>query len=84
MNAKKILRTDLQQMIFLGMIVAMKIILGQFSFGPTTVKVGLGFIGSVLLAYFLVQFGAQLVVESVTWSPLLFLAIKEASLLVLL
>ena len=52
MNAKKILRTDLQQMIFLGMIVAMKIILGQFSFGPTTVKVGLGFIGSVLLAYF--------------------------------
>ena len=52
MDTKKILRTDLQQMIFLGMIVAMKIILGQFSFGPTTVKVGLGFIGSVLLAYF--------------------------------
>lgn len=52
MNIKKILRTDLQRMIFLGMIVAMKIILGQFSFGPTTVKVGLGFLGSVLLAYF--------------------------------
>lgn len=52
MNIKKILRTNLQQMIFLGMIVAMKIILGQFSFGPTTVKVGLGFLGSVLLAYF--------------------------------
>ena len=52
MNAKKILRTDLQQMIFLGIIVAMKIILEQFSFGPATVKVGLGVIGSVLLGYF--------------------------------
>lgn len=52
MKAKDILRTDLQQMVFLGMIVAMKIILGQISFGPATVKIGLGFIGSVLLAYF--------------------------------
>ena len=52
MSVKKILRTNLQQMIFLGIVVAMKIILGQFSIGPTTVKVGLGFIGSVLLGYF--------------------------------
>lgn len=29
----------------------MKIILSQFSFGPVMVKVGLGFIGSVLLGY---------------------------------
>lgn len=52
MNAKNLLRTDLQQMIFLGIMVAIKIILEQFSIGPATVKVGLGFIGSVLLAYF--------------------------------
>lgn len=52
MNAKKLLRTDLQQMIFLGIIVAVKIILEQFSIGPATVKIGLGFIGSILLAYF--------------------------------
>ncbi|NRN93142.1 hypothetical protein IMAU30038_00562 [Lactobacillus helveticus] len=29
MNTRKILQTDLQQMVFLGMVVAMKIILGQ-------------------------------------------------------
>ena len=52
MNTKKLLKTDLQRLIFLGIIVAMKIILGQFSVGPATVKVGLGFIGSVLLGYF--------------------------------
>lgn len=52
MNTKKILQTDLQQMIFLGIMIAMKVILEQFSLGPATVKVGLGFIGSVLLAYF--------------------------------
>ena len=51
MNTKKILRTDLQQLVFLGIVVAMKIILSQFSFGPVMVKVGLGFIGSVLLGY---------------------------------
>ncbi|NRO36152.1 hypothetical protein IMAU30056_00371 [Lactobacillus helveticus] len=38
MNTRKILQTDLQQMVFLGMVVAMKIILGQISFGSTTVK----------------------------------------------
>src|SRR5699024_625325 len=51
MNTKKILRTDLQQLVFLGIVVAMKIILSQFSFGPVMVKVGLGCIGSVLLGY---------------------------------
>lgn len=51
MNTKKILRTDLQQLVFLGIVVAMKIILSQFSFGPVMVKVRLGFIGSVLLGY---------------------------------
>lgn len=66
MNVKKILRTNLQQMIFLGIVVAMKIILGQFSIGPTTVKVGLGFIGSVLLGYFLAQFGELLEAELAT------------------
>ncbi|NRO82523.1 Folate transporter FolT [Lactobacillus helveticus] len=51
MNIRKILQTDLQQMVFLGMVVAMKIILGQISFGSSIVKIGLGFVGSVLLGY---------------------------------
>ena len=50
MNTKKILRTDLQQLVFLGIVVAMKIILSQFSFGPVMVKVGLGFIGIIINA----------------------------------
>lgn len=51
MKTKKIYEIDLQQLVLLGIIVAMKIILEQISFGPATVKIGLGFIGSVLLAY---------------------------------
>lgn len=65
MNAKKVLQTDLQQLVFLGIVIAMKIILSQFSFGPVMVKVGLGFIGSVLLGYFLVLSGALSVGGSV-------------------
>lgn len=65
MNTKKILRTDLQQLVFLGIVVAMKIILSQFSFGPVMVKVGLGFIGSVLLGYLLVHSGEPLAAELV-------------------
>lgn len=48
---KKWLEIDLRNLVLLGLVVAMKIVLEQFSFGPATVKVGLGFIGSVLLAY---------------------------------
>lgn len=60
MNIRKILQTDLQQMVFLGMVVAMKIILGQISFGSTIVKIGLGFVGSVLLGYLFGPFWGQL------------------------
>lgn len=49
MNSKEITRSELQNLILLGMIIALKIILGQISFGPAFVKIGLGFIGSVLL-----------------------------------
>ena len=52
MSIKKWFEIDLQELILLGLVVAMKIVLAQFSFGPATVKVGLGFIGSVMLAYF--------------------------------
>lgn len=49
MIIKKWLKIDLQQMVLLGIIIAMKIVLDKFSFGPAIVKVGLGFICSVLL-----------------------------------
>ncbi|MCH3904716.1 MAG: folate family ECF transporter S component [Lactobacillus sp.] len=43
---------NLQQLVFLGILVAINIVFQRFSFGPATVKVGLGFLGSMLLAYF--------------------------------
>lgn len=42
----------LQQLVFLGILVAVNLVLQRFSFGPATVKVGLGFLGLMLLAYF--------------------------------
>lgn len=42
----------MQQLVFLGILVAVNIVLQRFSFGPATVKVGLGFLGFMLLAYF--------------------------------
>lgn len=42
----------LQQMVFLGILVAVDMILQRFSLGPATMKVGLGFLGSIMLAYF--------------------------------
>lgn len=42
---------ELRKLVLLGLVIAIKIILGQFSFGPAFVKVGLGFIGSVMLGY---------------------------------
>lgn len=47
----KIAHADLQTLVLLGIVVAVKVILNQFSIGPAFVKVGLGFIGSVLLGY---------------------------------
>ncbi|GFZ27302.1 folate family ECF transporter S component [Lactobacillus corticis] len=47
-NAQKL---ELRRLVLLGIIVAMKIVLGRFTVGPTYVQVGLGFIGSVLLGY---------------------------------
>lgn len=52
MSVKNWLEIDLQELVLLGLVVAMKIVLEQFSFGPVMVKVGLGFIGSILLGYF--------------------------------
>lgn len=51
MSIKKWLDINLQELVLLGIIVAMKIVLAQISFGPATVKVGLGFIGNVLLGF---------------------------------
>lgn len=52
MNSKTVFkRLNIQELVLLGMFVAIGIILGRFSVGPTIVKVGLGFIGTVLLAY---------------------------------
>lgn len=47
----KLVNSELQNLVLLGIVVAIKVVLGQFSFGPAFVKVGLGFIGSVLLGY---------------------------------
>lgn len=49
MKAKDLLHLELRDLVLLGVVVAMKVVLEQFSFGPAMVKVGLGFIGSVLL-----------------------------------
>lgn len=51
MKAKQISNSELRKLVFLGIIVAVNVILKQISFGPEMVKIGLGFIGSVLLAY---------------------------------
>lgn len=42
----------LSQMVFLGILVAIDMVLQRFSLGPATMKVGLGFLGSIMLAYF--------------------------------
>ncbi|KRL63095.1 folate family ECF transporter S component [Lactobacillus psittaci] len=49
---KYFFKLNLSQLVFLGLVIAIKIILGRFSVGPELVKVGLGFIGSVALGYF--------------------------------
>ena len=43
-------KLDLQGLVTLALFVAMDIVLEKISFGPSTLKVGLGFIGSALLA----------------------------------
>ncbi len=45
-------KMPLAKLVFLGMLVAITLVLQQFSVGPTTVKVGLAFIGNLLLAYY--------------------------------
>ena len=64
MKTKNLVHLELRDLILLGIIIAMKVILAQFSFGPAMVKVGLGFIGSVMLGYILALSGEVLVVES--------------------
>lgn len=51
LNTKRIRGQELRRLVLLGLVIAIKIILSQFSFGPAFVKVGLGFIGSVMLGY---------------------------------
>lgn len=45
-------KLKLQDLVFLALLVAINIILQKISFGPTYLKVGLGFIGSTLLGYY--------------------------------
>src|SRR5699024_11943021 len=45
-------KLDLQRLVTLALFVAMDVVLGKISFGSLTLKVGLGFIGSALLAYY--------------------------------
>ena len=45
-------KLDLQGLVTLALFVAMDVVLGKISFGSLTLKVGLGFIGSALLAYY--------------------------------
>ena len=51
MTIKEMLKVELQDLVLLGIIVAMKIILSRFTVGTTIVHVSLGFIGSVMLGY---------------------------------
>ncbi|MGQ5709878.1 folate family ECF transporter S component [Lactobacillus sp. PSON] len=51
LKTKNLIHVELRDLILLGIVVAMKVVLNQFSFGPAMVKVGLGFIGNVLLGY---------------------------------
>ena len=43
-------KLDLQGLVTLALFVAMDVVLGKISFGSLTLKAGLGFIGSALLA----------------------------------
>ena len=45
-------KLDLQGLVTLALFVAMDVVLGKISFGSLTLKAGLGFIGSALLAYY--------------------------------
>lgn len=51
MVKKKWFDLDLKDLVLLGLVVAIKIVLKQISFGPATVRVGLDFIGNVMLGY---------------------------------
>ncbi|MDF7638398.1 folate family ECF transporter S component [Lactobacillus sp. ESL0791] len=52
MISKKWLKIDLQGLVLLGLVVAIKVILGKIAFGTATVRLSLGFVGSVMLGYF--------------------------------
>ncbi|MBT9072022.1 BioY family transporter, partial [Lactobacillus delbrueckii subsp. bulgaricus] len=44
-------KLELRELVLLAMVIAIKVILGQFKVGNATLQVGLGFIGSVMLGY---------------------------------
>ncbi|QNQ81889.1 folate family ECF transporter S component [Lactobacillus sp. PV037] len=45
-------KINLQSLVFLALLVAINIVLQKISFGPATLKVGLGFIGNIMLGYY--------------------------------
>ena len=51
----KIKKLNLQALVFLALLIAVNIVLQKISFGPATLKIGLGFIGNIMLGYY---FGA--------------------------
>ncbi|MCD5462038.1 folate family ECF transporter S component [Lactobacillus delbrueckii subsp. bulgaricus] len=44
-------KLELRELVLLAMVIAIKVVLGQFKVGDATLQVGLGFIGSVMLGY---------------------------------
>lgn len=50
--------SELTQLVFLGIIVALRIVLSRFTIGPTMIKVGLSFVADALLGYFFNPFWA--------------------------
>ena len=58
MNSKRISGSELTQLVFLGILVALQVVLNRLAVGPTMVKVSLSFIGSALLGYFFNPFWA--------------------------
>lgn len=51
MFTKSLLKLDLKEQVFLGIMIALKVALDKLSIGDATLQVGLGFVGSVLLGY---------------------------------
>lgn len=77
-------KIDLQGLVTLALFVAMDIVLEKISFGPSTVKVGLGFIGSALLGYYFGPLWGGIGALISDYCGQLFLELREVSSLALL